>query len=101
MFFLYNLLFPLLFLFYLPFYLLHIFRRGGLSREYWERFGIFGSAKKARLRQLGSVVWIHAVSGETVAVSLCAPKRGAILTTILFFLRHQHRLCHRQGQDAC
>ena len=68
MFFLYNLLFPLLFLFYLPFYLLHIFRRGGLSREYWERFGIFGSAKKARLRQLGSVVWIHAVSvGETVA----------------------------------
>ena len=68
MFLLYNLLFPLLFLFYLPFYMLHIFRRGGLSYEYLERFGFFSAAKKARLRQLNSVVWVHAVSvGETVA----------------------------------
>ncbi len=68
MFILYNLLFPLLFLLYLPYYLIHICRRGGLTREYWERFGFFGAAKKARLRAIKSPVWIHAVSvGETVA----------------------------------
>jgi len=68
MFILYNLFFPLLFLFYLPYYLIHIFRRGGLSRDYWERFGIFSADKKARLRSLQNPVWIHAVSvGETVA----------------------------------
>ena len=33
MYLLYNLLFPILFLFYLPFYLVHIFKRGGLTKE--------------------------------------------------------------------
>ncbi len=68
MLFLYNLLFPLLFLVYLPFYLVHIIRRGGLTRDFWERFGIFPAAAKARLRALKAPVWVHAVSvGETVA----------------------------------
>lgn len=68
MFIIYNLLFPLLFLFYLPHYLVHIFRRGGLTRDYWERFGFFSSEKKALLRGLRHPIWIHAVSvGETVA----------------------------------
>ena len=68
MFIVYNLLFPLLFLFYLPYYLIHIYRRGGLTRDYWERFGFFSSEKKALLRGLRHPIWIHAVSvGETVA----------------------------------
>ena len=68
MFLLYNLIFPFLFLLYLPFYLVHIFRRGGLTVDYWERIGIFTEEKKKRLRALENPVWIHAVSvGETVA----------------------------------
>jgi 3-deoxy-D-manno-octulosonic-acid transferase len=64
----YNLLFPLLFLLYLPYYLVHLRRRGGLGREYWQRCGIFDRATADRLRALRSPVWIHAVSvGETVA----------------------------------
>ena len=35
MLFIYNLLFPLVFLLYLPFYIIHIFNRGGLKRDYW------------------------------------------------------------------
>lgn len=64
----YNLLFPLLFLVYLPYYLVHLRRRGGLSREYWQRGGFFDRATASRLRALANPVWIHAVSvGETVA----------------------------------
>ncbi len=71
MFFLYNLLLPILFIFYLPFYLVHIFKRGGLTVDFWERFGFFPSAVKARLQSLGRPpVWIHAVSiGEAVAAA--------------------------------
>ena len=68
LFFLYDILFPLLFLLYLPFYLVHIFRRGGLTREYWQRFGFFGKDIRQRLASLDSKVWVHAVSvGESVA----------------------------------
>ena len=68
MYLLYNLLFPILFLFYLPFYLVHIFKRGGLTKEYWQRFGFFDSETRKRLAALENKVWIHAVSvGESVA----------------------------------
>ena len=68
MFMLYNLLFPLLFLIYLPYYVVHLRRRGGLTREYWQRAGFFDRETASRLRALTSPVWIHAVSvGETVA----------------------------------
>ena len=68
LFFLYDILFPLLFLLYLPFYLFHIFKRGGLTSEYWQRFGFFGKKTKEELASLGSKVWVHAVSvGESVA----------------------------------
>ena len=67
---LYNIFFPLLFLLYLPFYLVHIFKRGGLTVEYWQRFGFFDKATKAKLRQLRNPVWLHAVSvGEAVAAT--------------------------------
>ena len=68
MIFLYNILFPILFLCYLPFYAVHFIRRGGLTVDFWERFGIFPKAIKKRLAALKAPVWIHAVSvGETVA----------------------------------
>ena len=64
----YNLLFPLVFLLYLPFYLVHIIRRGGLTKEYWQRFGFWGADVKAELAGKKRKVWIHAVSvGESVA----------------------------------
>ena len=60
---LYNILFPLLVLVYLPFYAVHVIRRGGLTVDFWERFGIFPDAVKARLRGLPRrPVWVHAVS---------------------------------------
>ncbi|MGN0877980.1 MAG: 3-deoxy-D-manno-octulosonic acid transferase [Oligosphaeraceae bacterium] len=65
---LYSILFPIAFLLYLPFYLVHIFRRGGLSIDFWERIAIYTKAKRQRLAQLDKPIWIHAVSvGETVA----------------------------------
>ncbi len=65
---LYNLVFPLLFLAYLPAYLVKLNRRGGLTRQFWERLAIFGPAKRARLAALERPIWIHAVSvGEAVA----------------------------------
>jgi 3-deoxy-D-manno-octulosonic-acid transferase len=68
MYLLYNLLFPILFLVYLPFYLVHIFKRGGLTKEYWQRFGFFDKETRKRLAALENKVWIHAVSvGESVA----------------------------------
>lgn len=64
----YDILFPLLFLLYLPFYLVHIFKRGGLTREYWQRFGFFGKDIRKTLAGLDNKVWVHAVSvGESVA----------------------------------
>lgn len=65
---LYNLLFPGLFLVYLPFYLVHLIRRGGLQWDFLQRLGLFGGATAAALRGLRRPVWVHAVSvGETVA----------------------------------
>ena len=88
LFLLYNLLFPLLLLLYLPFYAVHILRRGGLTRDFWERFGLFPREVKARLRALKAPVWVHAVSvGECVeAVSFIrrwrerSPKEEFVLT---------------------
>ncbi len=64
----YNLLFPLVYLLYFPFYLRKLIRRGNWRRGFWERFAVYAATKKARLRSLQGPVWIHAVSvGETVA----------------------------------
>jgi len=70
--FLYNLLFPIVFMLYLPGLVVKYIRRGGAKDGYGERFGIFSSEKRKRLSELRSPVWMHAVSvGETVvAVSM-------------------------------
>jgi len=66
--FLYNLVFLIAFPLYLPFYAVHLLRRGGLGWAFLERFGLFGRASRAALRAMDRPVWVHAVSvGETVA----------------------------------
>ena len=64
----YNVLFPVLFLLYLPFYLLKLRRRGEFRRGFGERFGLYRSSQRVRLRAIPRPVWVHAVSvGEAVA----------------------------------
>ena len=64
----YNLLFPVVFLLYFPFFLTKLMRRGNFKKGFWERFGIYSKTKRIWLRHYPKPVWIHAVSvGETVA----------------------------------
>jgi 3-deoxy-D-manno-octulosonic-acid transferase len=66
MIFIYNLLFPLVLVAFLPGLVFKLIRRGGRKKGYAERFGIFSDGKKLALSSLGNPVWVHAVSvGET------------------------------------
>lgn len=65
--FLYNLLMPLGFLFFVPGLLLKYRNRGGWKSTYAERFGRFSPERREELSAFRGAVWIHAVSvGETV-----------------------------------
>lgn len=66
---LYNILFPILFILYIPFMIVKLYRRGGFDIRFMERFGFFTAEQKKRLRSFSSKpIWVHAVSvGETVA----------------------------------
>ncbi len=67
---LYNLLLPLALLIMLPKSLLKLRRRGGGGRAFWQRFGVFDEAVKARLvAGQGRTWWIHAVSVGEVGVA--------------------------------
>ena len=60
--FIYSIVFPLVFLLYLPFYLVHIFKRGGVTKEYWERIGFIGAG--------AIMVTGHAIHGLTTAAGI-------------------------------
>ena len=85
----YNLIFPLVFLFYLPGLIVKYIRRSGYKKTYAERFGIFGAARRRELAGWRGAVWLHAVSvGETnLTLSLlkawqaAEPDRKFILST--------------------
>ena len=65
--FIYNLLMPIGFLFYLPGLWLKYRNRGGWKSTYSERFGRFSPKRQEELKAFHGAVWIHAVSvGETV-----------------------------------
>ncbi|HJO95847.1 MAG TPA: 3-deoxy-D-manno-octulosonic acid transferase [Victivallales bacterium] len=68
LFFLYNLIFPIAFLFFIPGIIYKHINRGGRKKDFSERFAIFSAEKKALLKNIkGKVVWIHSVSvGETL-----------------------------------
>lgn len=66
---LYNLLFPLGLLVFLPGYLWKMRRRGNYRRHFGQRFGFYSDAVRARLE--GRLhTWIHAVSVGEVAIAL-------------------------------
>ncbi len=64
----YNVLFPILFLLYLPVFFYRLKRRGNYQNGFWERFSVYSSGKKRQFNACRKPIWIHAVSvGETVA----------------------------------
>ena len=65
----YNLLWPLGLLFFLPGYLMKMFRRGGYREKFGQRLGIYGIDVRVRLPRQRST-WLHAVSVGEVAVAL-------------------------------
>ena len=87
--FLYNLLLPFVFLFFLPTLLLKLVKRDGYKDTYLERFGFFPESVKKRLEGLSCSVWVHAVSvGETkIALRFiklwkeCNPELDFVLST--------------------
>lgn len=66
---LYNLLFPVALVFFLPGYVAKIFRRGNYRRKFGQRFGFYSADTRERL-QRGRRTWIHAVSVGEVAIAL-------------------------------
>ena len=66
---LYNLLFPLGLLLFLPGYLLKMRRRGNYRENFGQRFGFYDQETRARLATQ-SRTWIHAVSVGEVAIAL-------------------------------
>ena len=65
---LYNLLFPIVFLFMLPKFLTRMLRRGGYGSHFEQRLGHFGHNTKARLRE-HTRIWVHAVSVGEISVA--------------------------------
>src|SRR6266481_6656008 len=67
--FLYNLLWPLGLLFFLPGYLVKMFRRGNYRHKFGQRFGIYDVDLRARLSGQKST-WLHAVSVGEVMIAI-------------------------------
>lgn len=89
MMFIYNLLFPLAFIFFIPGLVIKLIRRPGQKKTFLERFAIFSPEKKQLLQAMQGAIWIHSVSvGETmIALSLLKkwktehPERKFVLST--------------------
>src|SRR5438309_7399980 len=67
--FIYNLLWPLGLLFFLPGYFLKMVRRGGYREKFGQRLGIYDSELRVRLSKQKST-WLHAVSVGEVNIAL-------------------------------
>jgi 3-deoxy-D-manno-octulosonic-acid transferase len=65
----YNLLWPLGLLFFLPGYLVKMFRRGNYRENFGQRLGWYDSDVRARLGKQESI-WLHAVSVGEVGIAL-------------------------------
>lgn len=77
-FWIYNLLFPLVFVLMLPGYLRRMVRRGNYRRHFGQRLGTYSREVRAELARARSPVWVQAVSvGEMlVALKLIAALRA-------------------------
>jgi 3-deoxy-D-manno-octulosonic-acid transferase len=67
--FLYNLLWPIGLVVFLPGYLRKMFRRGGYRRKFGQRLGIYDADVREQLR-VSPRIWLHAVSVGEVAIAL-------------------------------
>jgi len=67
--FIYNLLWPIGLLFFLPGYFLKMIRRGGYREKFGQRLGIYDCDVRARLSKQRST-WLHAVSVGEVNIAL-------------------------------
>jgi 3-deoxy-D-manno-octulosonic-acid transferase len=67
--FLYNLLYPVALLLFLPGYLLKMYRRGNYRNKFAQRFGIYDPKTRARLARQPNT-WMHAVSVGEVMIAL-------------------------------
>lgn len=67
--FLYNLLFPLVFLLMLPKFISRMMRRGGYKKHFEQRFGIYGKGTASKLAECCRI-WIHAVSVGEIQIAL-------------------------------
>jgi len=66
---LYNLLFPLALLFFLPAYAVKMFRRGNYRNKFGQRLGFYDQETRDSLSQ-GHHTWVHAVSVGEVIIAL-------------------------------
>ena len=86
--FVYNLLWPLGLLLFLPGYIVKMIRRGGYRKKFGQRLGRYDVGLRSRLRKRRST-WLHAVSVGEVAVALklaarlrtFEPDQPCVLTT--------------------
>lgn len=67
--FLYNLMFPVVFLLMLPKFISRMMRRGGYRRHFEQRVGRYGQGTTEKLGE-GSRIWIHAVSVGEIHIAL-------------------------------
>ena len=95
---LYNLLFPVVFLFMLPKFISRMLKRGGYAQHFEQRVGHFGTKTKARLRECRRV-WVHAVSVGEIYVALRFIKAyRAVHPDVCFALSTTTSTAHRIGR---
>jgi 3-deoxy-D-manno-octulosonic-acid transferase len=86
--FIYNLLWPLGLIFFLPGYLVKMFRRGNYREKFGQRLGFYEPQLRARL-YWQKPIWLHAVSVGEVSIALklalqiraLKPEQHCVLTT--------------------
>jgi 3-deoxy-D-manno-octulosonic-acid transferase len=66
---LYNLVWPIGLILFLPGYIVKMFRRGGYRENFWQRLGFYSPQQGERLRGIRQI-WFHAVSVGEVSIAL-------------------------------
>src|ERR1700758_2689586 len=81
----YNLLWPIGLLLFLPRYLVKMFRRGGYRENFGQRLGLYQRQLSGKLYWKKSI-WLHAVSVGEVAIALKLAKQIRTLNPDLHFV---------------